>query len=164
VRTLVEPEESPPRIVKRAVSVLLCFCATVLAVPVGLPACFQEQCIRKLATQREMQVKEGTMLDADTWQSSAEQDDWLAFDGALEWQLFLPFQGRDLESVQVFISAQKSARDENGTVRSFALATGSLAEIAFVQSDRPENPAQLFVRNGTCAKYFVRVVAKARKK
>jgi hypothetical protein len=136
--------------------------AAWLAVLATQPACFPEQCIRKTTLLRDVPLPEGALIDANTWESSADGGDWLEFDGARQWLFFPPFEARQLDSVQVYLSASRQAIDENGFTRGFALATGSLAEVAYTPATKPGEVARLFVTNGTCAKYYMRVVLKAK--
>jgi hypothetical protein len=98
-------------------------------------------------------VGEGRLVAPDTWETSPTNSKWLPFPQQRVWV----FETTDLGSrvpydIDVFVSAAEDPVAENSN---FVQAGGNLAEISGVGEGR------FVVKNGTCADYFVRVVARA---
>lgn len=93
---------------------------------------------------------QGSLIDANTWQSTALDGEWVPFPHSVRLALFPPL-GRAPTEIVVWISAEK--KQAAGT--NFTLAGGDVAKISDV-SDRA-----FAVTNGTCADFYVRVVARA---
>lgn len=92
---------------------------------------------------------EGSLIDETRWQSTPIDTKWLQFPGNRLWILDIKaFGDRVPHTVNVWVSAQEDPVHEG----SFAAAAGNLAEIGV-------QPGRILVKNGTCADYFVRVVA-----
>jgi hypothetical protein len=97
----------------------------------------------------------GRLLDPYTWESNPIHSNWLAYDGQHQWNMTL----RDASTNQlirgtIFKITPFVASDRNGA--DAVLASGNLTEANVIDG------ATIYVRNDTCANYFVRVVVEAR--
>jgi len=95
---------------------------------------------------------EGSLVDENTWQSTPIDGKWLHYPMQRAWI----FAARDLgDRTPYEISVMVSAQEDPVHEGSAAPAAGNLAEISGIVG------GQFVVKNGTCAEYFVRVVARA---
>lgn len=96
---------------------------------------------------------EGQRIDEDTWQSTPMTGAWLEFPG----QKTFFFRYRDVmghrlpADVHVYVSASPSPNEE-GNATNFTTAAGNLATVTV------PFPGEVWIRNATCAPYFLRVV------
>lgn len=92
---------------------------------------------------------EGRLLDEDTWESNPVEGTWLAFPRQRVYEFDLSALGdRTPQLIVPYISAEP-----NGA--SHTIGAGNLAELSSVTR------ARATVKNGTCADYYLRLVAVA---
>ena len=97
---------------------------------------------------------EGSMINADTWQSNPIEGTWLEFPRQRVWIFDMRELGDRIPAVpMVYVSAQASPNTESGG--NFTAGAGNIAEVSGVL------PGRMTVRNGTCSDYYVRVTAMA---
>ena len=121
-------------------------------------ACLTNACERSDSKWGEV-AGEGSLIDANTWQSTPIDGEWVAFPHSVrvafthtpETTTGRPRLGRVPSEIVVWISAEK----QQGRGTNFTVAGGDVAKISDV-SDR-----FFAVTNGTCADYYVRVVVRA---
>lgn len=94
---------------------------------------------------------EGSFIGSDAWQSTTLDGEWVPFPHGVRVALFHPL-GRTPTEVVVWISAEK--QQVLGRTN-FTLAGGDVAKISDVSD------SAFAVTNGTCADFYVRVVARA---
>ncbi len=116
------------------------------------PACFGDACKRT-----DEIYDKGSLLDENTWQSTPLDRRWLPYPPARVYQFYYAehFKARGLtpDWVQVYISADQTDRDSpDYRDVNFTIAGGDVAKIYNVTGE------SLFLQNGTCADYYVRVV------
>ncbi|WP_394850174.1 hypothetical protein LZC95_22290 [Pendulispora brunnea] len=116
--------------------------------------CYGDQC-----EQSEANVDApGRLIDADTWESTPVDSNWLLYSGQHTW-VFHPhvLDGRDIRQVNVFISPDefpnKDKTDTEGR-HQWTQAGGNLAQITVLKKDGGN---AIYVWNNTCASYFVRI-------
>jgi hypothetical protein len=93
---------------------------------------------------------EGRMVDANTWESTAIDADWLPFPHQRFWDFDIDALGdRTPSLVLPYVSANRNpiAIGDN-----FTLGSGNLTEISAV------NKNHVTIHNGTCADYYLRLV------
>jgi len=101
------------------------------------------------------------ILVGDTWVSNAIDAQWLDFDRGRAFTLWLPhdLDNRQPLSIVAYISIDEyPVADNNGPLANFAVAAGNLAELKFGPYDG-FHPARIYVHNGTCEHYYLRVAA-----
>jgi hypothetical protein len=94
---------------------------------------------------------EGRLIDADNWESSPIDGDWIPFTR----QRVVFFEMRDLGDripyqIIPYISAEPNPVHDNGN---WTLGSGNLAEHSGA------GPGTIAIKNDTCADYFIRIVA-----
>ncbi len=95
---------------------------------------------------------QGSFIDENTWQSVAVDADWLPFPHQTRIDFKHPL-GRAPYEVLVWISAEQRPVERPGA--NFTLAGGDVATISAQRADT------VSVYNGTCADYYVRILARA---
>lgn len=95
---------------------------------------------------------QGSFIDENTWQSVAVDADWLRFPHQTRIDFKHPL-GRAPYEVLVWISAEQRPVERPGA--NFTLAGGDVATISAQRADT------ISVYNGTCADYYVRILARA---
>lgn len=96
---------------------------------------------------------EGRMASPDEWESMAFDAKWLPFPRQRVWVFEMKDLGlRTPFKVDVYLSAQENPVGENGNLTP---GGGNLTEISGI------GPGKMTVKNGTCADYYLRVVAEA---
>jgi hypothetical protein len=96
---------------------------------------------------------EGELVNADTWESSPIDGDWIPFTKQRLWIFVMRDLGdRTPYKIDTFISAEKNPHAANGN---WTLGSGNLSEQSGV------GPGTIAVKNDTCADYYIRVVAEA---
>jgi hypothetical protein len=95
----------------------------------------------------------------DMWMSNDIESPWLDFDRGRAFTLWLPhsFDNRALISIEAFVAIDQSPVTDAG-LANFAIASGNLATLKYAPSDGV-HPPQIYVTNGTCEHYYLRVVA-----
>ena len=130
---------------------VLAFAAALLGVaaPVSLGGCFGHQCDPSYVT---LANDFGRLIDANTWESSSMDGDWLDYAPQRVTAVPLTMLGNRLPtSVLVYVSGAR--RPVGSPVQSsFALATGSLATISSL------SVMNVQIHNDTCAQYYARFV------
>jgi hypothetical protein len=127
----------------------------VTGVMLALPGCYGENCVNTSGGYGN-KPGEGRMIDEDTWESSPMDGKWLHFSSGHIWFFEVPALGdRTPYSVETYISPVEDPNvfNPDRAPSNFTLAGGNLAELSGFGANR------FVVRNGTCAEYFVRVVA-----
>jgi hypothetical protein len=127
----------------------------LLAFPLALSAggasvgCFDGSCDDQ---ESRSPAGGGRLVDANTWESSAIDGEWFRYDHRMLIAFDTTLLGPRLPDwVQVYISASK--RPLQGG--SFTLAGGNVADIAI------GGPGAVYVKNNTCAEYYIRIVVHA---
>lgn len=134
------------------VSVVVMLCATSSATT----ACQARNC-EYSGSDFGRNAGEGRLIDANTWESTPAEGNWLPFPGERYWYFYPPFPKRKIARVNVFISP--SADPNAGS--QYTLASGNVAVIRqFADPGNQENPG-ISVGNDTCAEFFVRIVVDA---
>jgi hypothetical protein len=96
---------------------------------------------------------EGQLLDANTWQSGPIDGPWLPFPKQRMWIFELRELGDRLPSFPVaYVSAESDPLHSGGN---FTIGAGNIAELSGADKGR------LFVHNGTCADYYLRLVVES---
>jgi hypothetical protein len=95
---------------------------------------------------------QGSFIDENTWQSVEVDADWLRFPHQTRIDFKHPL-GRAPYEVLVWISAEQRPVERPGA--NFTLAGGDVATISAQRADT------ISVYNGTCADYYVRILARA---
>lgn len=144
---------------KRAIALVAAGCvAGSVALPsavTGVPpaaamlGCFADNCT---ATGDNVFAEQGHMIDADTWESASYQGEWKPFFGADYIYFHGDFQGRVPYAWDIYISVSAHPELDGNSMTE---ATGNVALVSQV------GPNQIAVTNGTCSKYYVRVVLHA---
>jgi hypothetical protein len=116
-----------------------------------MAGCYGHNCDGDLLTFGQA-PGEGRLIDENTWESSPIDGDWLPFTKQRIWVFQFPQLGdRVPYEVTPLISAEQNPnRDQTNAT----IGSGNLAE----QSNF--GPGTVWVKNDTCADYFVRVVVK----
>ena len=96
---------------------------------------------------------EGQLVNADTWQSTPVDGDWIPFTRQRVWV----FEMRDLGArlpvlITPYISAERNPVNDNGN---WTIGSGNLAEQSGAGLGR------IVVKNNTCADYYIRLVVTA---
>jgi hypothetical protein len=134
----------------RTLVALVVLWASVTGGMLALPGCYGENC-NGTAGSYGSKPGEGRMIDENTWESTPMEGKWLHYSSGHAWFFEVPALGdRTPYSIETYISP---VEEPNRSVSNFTMAGGNLAELSAVGSNR------FVVRNGSCAEYFVRVVA-----
>lgn len=124
--------------------------AIALAASVALNgACYTRACDGS-GSEWGKESGQGNLIDEDTWESTSFGGDWVPFPHQARVAFFPPLRRTPTEII-VYISAEK----KQGGGTNFTLAGGDVAKISDVSE------TAFAVSNGTCADFFVRVVARA---
>ncbi len=116
--------------------------------PLLTTGCFTNNCYHEY---REL-LSSGHMIDANTWESATvDSDNWLPFEGRVQYGFYLPLDGRVPYDVTVHLSTSANPQ-ENGSL--VAAGTGNAAILRFA-------PNYISVYNDTCATYYLHVVVHA---
>lgn len=101
---------------------------------------------------------EGNLIDANTWESTANDGKWIPFPGQRTYFIYPHgMVGRRAESVLVWISPSE---EPNLPGNQYSLASGNAAVVTqLFDPDHGYHP--IAVHNDTCADFFVRVEIKA---
>jgi hypothetical protein len=140
---------------KRRLLVLAVLWAVVTGAMLIVPGCYGENC-NGSAGNYGVKPGEGRMIDENTWESTPIDGKWLHFSSGHIWFFDVPALG---DRIPYHITTYISPIEEPNTfgpdkpVGNFTVAGGNLAELSGV------GPNRFVVRNGTCAEYFMRVVA-----
>ncbi len=98
----------------------------------------------------EPRMAQGHLIDENTWESTAINDDWLAYLHERTWHVYYPqLGGRQPDQITAYISANVNPTK---TQDSLTAGGGNVAKFFGVLPDVAT------VRNDTCADFFVRVV------
>lgn len=141
------PSGGRNRVVAIVVVWLLVMIVTCLA-----SGCYGRNC-QGITTIYGRAPGEGRLLDADTWESSPVDGEWLDYSQQRVW--FFDIQalgGRTPDLIIPYISAERSPFTESGN---FVIGAGNIAEISSATK------GSVAIRNGTCADYYLRLVVKA---
>ena len=97
---------------------------------------------------------EGRLINADTWESSPVNGEWLAFPHRRLWNFELRDLGLDRtpDVTVVYVSAERDPLHAN---TNFVLAAGNIAEQSGADKGR------ITIANGTCGDYYLRLVVTA---
>jgi hypothetical protein len=139
----------------RKLLVLGALWAAVTGGALALPGCYGENCNGTSGSYGN-KPGEGRMLDANTWESSPIDGKWLHFSSGHAWFFEVPaFGDRTPFRIETYISPveEPNVFRPDKAPSNFTMGGGNLAELSGV------GPNRFTVRNGTCAEYFVRVVA-----
>ena len=95
-------------------------------------------------------MMQGHLVDDNTWESNAINDDWLSYLHARAWHFYYPqLGGRQPDQITAYISANVNPNKTNDTMTA---GGGNVAKFIGVLPDVAT------VKNDTCADFFVRVV------
>ena len=132
---------------RRIVAIVVLWTAVMAAVCV-MAGCYGHNCDGDTVAYGR-NTGEGRLLDADTWESSAIDGDWISFSKQRIWIFQMKELGeRTPFEIIPYISAEQNPnRDGNWT-----LGSGNIVEQSQV------GPGQIVLKNNTCADYFIRVV------
>jgi hypothetical protein len=145
------------RVVRHVVSVLSCVGLLTL---IGLPSCRGHECDGGPVQEFGNLAGQGYWADADTWVSSENNSaEWLDY-GPQRLYFFDPpgftdFDQRKLTTATVYISP---SRDPNQFGDNFTLAAGNSAIITYIQTVPSKIKGGIYVKNDTCAQYYMRAV------
>lgn len=117
-----------------------------------VPGCFAQNCNQSYQLWGR-DAGEGRLVDENTWESNPADGRWLDFPHERLWELDLHDLGdREPRLVIPYLSGNPTPNQTNDTS---VIATGNIAEIS------GQTKGRVFVHNGTCADYFLRVVVVA---
>ncbi|MFO0672048.1 MAG: hypothetical protein U0235_20890 [Polyangiaceae bacterium] len=131
--------------------------AIATTTPLATSACADRVC-EPTYTNYGGPVTEGNLIDANTWESTANDGKWIPYPGQRTY-FFYPhgMVGRRVESVLVWISPSE---EPNLPGNQYSLASGNAAVVTqLFDADHAYHP--IAVHNDTCADFFVRVEIKA---
>ncbi len=98
----------------------------------------------------EPRMVQGHLVDENTWESTALDDNWLAYLHERTWHVYYPqLGGRQPDQITAYISANENPAKTND---SLTAGGGNVAKFFRVRPDVAT------VRNDTCADFFVRLV------
>ena len=127
--------------------------ASVTGGMLAMPGCYGRNCDGTFGGYGS-KPGEGQMIDENTWESSPMNGKWLHYSSQHAWFFEVPALGdRTPHSIEVYISPVEEPSPLGRPGNNFSPAGGNLAELSGV------GPNRFNVRNGTCAEYYVRVVA-----
>lgn len=145
----VAPERRAParsRVVAMVTVWLLVMVATCLA-----SGCYGRNC-QGITTSYGRVPGEGRLLDADTWESSPVDGQWLDFSQQRIWFFDISALGdRTPDLIIPYVSAESAPFPEQGN---FVIGAGNIAEISSATK------GSVVLKNGTCADYYLRLVVK----
>lgn len=124
----------------------------VMAATCLASGCYGRNC-QGISTTYGRAPGEGRLLDADTWESSPVDGEWLDFSQQRVW--FFDIQalgGRTPDIIIPYVSAQEAPFADQGN---FVIGAGNIAEISSATK------GSVAIKNGTCADYYLRLVVKA---
>lgn len=137
--------------VRRTTTLLLLWAVVMIAVA-SASGCYGRNCEGEVAYYGRV-PGEGRMASPDEWESMAFDAKWLPFPRQRVWVFEMKDLGlRTPFKIDVYLSAQENPVAENGNLTP---GGGNLTEISGV------GPGRMTVKNGTCADYYLRVVAEA---
>lgn len=140
---------STPR--RRTTALVLLWVIVMVAVAAA-SGCYGRNCEGE-TTYFGRTAGEGRMASPDEWESMAFDAKWLPFPRQRVWVFEMKDLGlRTPFKVDVYLSAQENPVSENGNLTP---GGGNLTEISGI------GPGRMTVKNGTCADYYLRVVAEA---
>ena len=128
--------------------------AVLLPRPGAPPVAALASCLANTCNSPDVHVAsaQGRFVDADTWESSHIEGEWSEFFGGETLYLDPDFGGRIPYKIDVFVGVSPQPQVD-GTA--FAQAAGNIA----LQSQY--SPNHVAVKNGTCSKYYARVIVYA---
>ncbi|MBS2020087.1 MAG: hypothetical protein JST00_44920 [Deltaproteobacteria bacterium] len=133
-------------------TMLVALWAIVMIAVVSASGCYGRNCEGDVVTYGR-NLGEGRMVSADKWESMPFDAKWLPFPRQRVWVFEMKDLGlRTPFDVNVYLSAQEDFVAEDGN---FTPGGGNLTEISGI------GPGRMTVKNGTCADYYLRVVAEA---
>lgn len=127
-------------------SVVLPSLPETLPAPALLGGCFADDCS---GTGSNVFAEQGHMIDENTWESTPYNGTWTEFSGNDYIYFHGAFGGRVPFDCTIYLSVSANpAQDGNNTT----IASGNVALVS------QQGPDQIMVANGTCSRYFIRVV------
>lgn len=137
---------------RRRVLLLAVLWAVVTGAVALVPGCFAQNCNQTYQLWGR-DAGEGRLVDENTWESNPAEGRWLPFPHQRLWEFDLHELGdREPRVVIPYLSGNPEPNRTNDTS---VIATGNIAEIS------GQTKGRVFIHNGTCADYFLRIVVVA---
>lgn len=127
----------------------------------GNEACATRECV---GGEPIINFYDGDLVDENTWESAPVDGTWLHYPALALVNFEIPkFANREVGVITAYLSGSPTPLIGNN----FAEATGNLAEFSNIVTvcgtgpDALESVRRIWLQNGTCAEYYVRVVVTA---